>query len=404
MARQRGSGSLFQDAQGYWIGRIELPPGPNGERRRRVVRLKSKAAVQTRILQARAELAKSGDLPTGSPTLGQWLPTWLERLNVKPRTAAGYRTYITQHITPTIGRYRLGQLTPAHVARLHDSMATKGLSSTSALQAHRILSKALNDALRQGLVTRNVAQLVDAPRRAVAVRPSLTTEQARALLVSAAGDDLNAASWAVALLAGLRQGERLGLTIDQLDLDNGILTVAWQLQRLTWQHGCGTKAGEAWPCGKQRAGACPESKTPTKAGQEAKQIHGGLWLTRPKSRAGWRQVPLAPELVTILRAYLAAHPPSPDGFVFHVDGKPIDPRKDAEAWHASLEAAGLPAVPLHSARHTTATLLFSLGVPEDIRVRVLGHSSATVTRGYTHVTNELAADAMDKLGRLLLTE
>lgn len=61
-------------------------------------------------------------------------------------------------------------------------------------------------------------------------------------------------------------------------------------------------------------------------------------------------------------------------------------------------------MPLHSARHTTATLLRALGVPEDVRMQILGHSSATTTAGYTHLDLTEAADGLDRLAGLLLPE
>ena len=98
-----------------------------------------------------------------------------------------------------------------------------------------------------------------------------------------------AAAWSVALLAGLRQGERLGLTTEGLDLNKDLITVIWQLQRLTWRHGCGAEA-DAGPCGKVRGGSCPERFIDIPPDQEAEQIRGGLRLTRPKSRTGWRRL------------------------------------------------------------------------------------------------------------------
>ncbi|HLR93954.1 MAG TPA: tyrosine-type recombinase/integrase, partial [Jiangellaceae bacterium] len=367
---------------GLWIGYVTLPNDPvTGKRRRKVVSAKTQAAANAKLRKLRAELDKAGDLPTSSPTLERWLATWLDRIaapRLKPRTLATYRGYIEQYIVPTIGRHRLERLTPDHVRQLHHAITGRGLSSTTALQAHRILVVALRDAMREGKVTRNVATLVDAPSKAVASRGALTAEDARALLLSVAQDEQAAVRWGLALMAGLRQGEALGLTRDAVDLDAGVITVEWQLQRL--------------PRG-----------TTIPAGQEAERVHGGLWLTRPKSRAGWREVPIAPPLAEMLRRYLAYRPVGMGGLILYRDGgRPLDPSDDSRAWHAALKAAGLPRVPLHSARHTTATLLYELGVAERTRVAILGHSSATVTAGYTHVSDREAADAMGRLGMLLL--
>lgn len=397
--RAKGTGSVYQrSSDNMWCAVIELPREGTKRRKKMIVRAR-KQDVLTEKRRLEKELARAGDLVTSSPTLAMWLDTWIDRKSrssLKPRTATTYRGYIDRYIKPTIGRIRLDKLTAAHVERLHDAMTTQGLSSTTALQAHRILAKALTDAERAGKVTRNVATLTDAPRKAYAPRDALTADEARTLLLSVASDPAQAAGWAVALLAGLRQGERLGLTRDAIDLDTGILTVSWQLQRLKWQHGC-RKA----PCGLTPT-RCPERTVAIPSDQEAKRVHGGLWMTRPKSSTGWREVPLAAPLHAALTLYLEQTTPGDQGLIFHnADGRPIDPSRDSAAWHAALDAAGLPPVPLHSARHTTSTLLFKLGVTEQTRMKILGHSSAAVTRNYTHVADEETRDAMVRLGGLI---
>ena len=400
--REKGTGSVFQRADGMWIARIDLPAEGTRRRRKQVARKRKDDAVRA-LREMRKELDRTGDLPTASPTVASWMDQWFARVaapTLKPRTAATYRSYIDRYIAPSIGRTRLDKLTVAHVYRMHEAMDAQGLSSTTALQAHRILAKSLGDAEREGRVGRNVAALATAPRKRHAVRPALTSAQAATLLQSVADDPHQAARWSLALLAGLRQGEALGLTADALDLRAGLLTVSWQIQRLKWEHGC-EKRGERWSCGKVRAGSCPQRHVPIPHDQEATEV-AGLWLTRPKSRAGWREVPTVGVLHEVLTRYLDTVPLGMSGLILHrADGRPIDPAQDTKAWDAALRKAGLPDVPLHSARHTCSSLLAELGVPEHIRMQILGHSSATVTRGYTHLTGAEAADAMGRLSALL---
>lgn len=376
--RDSGSGSIFQRKDGKYVVRIELPSDGSGRRRKQIVRAKKADAI-TALRDLRRELDRTGDLPTSSPTIETWATLWRARVapTLKPRTADTYRGYLDRYIVPTIGKARLDKVTTDHVYRVTKSITDAGLSTTTALQAHAVLRKMLGDAEREGRIGRNPAELALAPRRAVNVRPVLTAEQAMALLahLESAGDPYLAHA-ALALLAGVRQGERLGITTPCLDLDAGSLAVEWQVQRL--------KAGIAPP-----------------ASQEAHHLDGGLWLTRPKSRTGWRQVPIVGPLERALREHMDRMPPAPGGLVFHRDGRPIDPSQDAREWADALKAAGLPHVPLHSARHTCASLLADLGVREDIRMQILGHSSATVTRGYTHLSVGEAREGMARLGQRL---
>jgi len=416
--REKGTGSITQrSTDGMYVVRVELPSDGLKRRRKTVVR-KKKADAIAALRQMRKDLERAGDLATASPTVEQWMNQWLDRIarpRLKPNTLDSYRGSITRYVIPSIGKVRLDKLTPAHVRKMHDyAMAPRATlvpdpedpegalvevlkprSSTTALQAHRVLAKALVDAEREGRVTRNVATLVDAPAKAVAVRESLDADEARRLLLSVADDATLATHWSVALLAGLRQGERLGLTRGQVDLERGMITVSWQLQRLRWRHGCKPA------CGRKRGADCPDRYIRMPDGQEGHEVHGGLWLTRPKSRKGWREVPIAAPLHAVLTRYLEGRALEPDDLIFTDEGRPVDPSRDSAAWSASLEAAGLPAVVLHSARHTTATLLHALGADEQTRMQILGHSSATVTAGYTHLSNAITADAMGRLGELL---
>jgi integrase len=397
-------GQPYQRASdGAWVVALELPSEGTKRRRKVIVRAK-KSDVILAAREARKELDRTGNLVTASPMLSGWLDGWIDRrakAKLKPRTAQDYRSTIELYLKPSIGRVRLAKLTPGHVEKMHDYvMHDLGLASTTALKAHRVLAKALTDAERAGKVPRNVATLVDAPTKAYNPRKALSAPEAVVLLRSV-GDGPLAARVGVALLAGLRQGEALGLTRDAIDLEAGTVTVSWQLQRLAWEHGCGDV-----PCGK-RAAFCPERTVTIPPDQEAERVHGGLWLTRPKSRTGWREVPIAAGLDVELARHLARFPLGPHGLIFTDTTKagrvvPVDPSRDAVAWDKACADAGVPDVPLHGARHTTATLLAVLGVPEDVRMQILGHSSATVTRGYTHRTTQDARAGMAALGGLLL--
>jgi len=397
--RRHGDGSVYQrNSDGKWLASVGLPARDGKRRRKVLVRGTEKEALKA-LRQAMADLERSGDLATSSPTLSQWLELWLTdcRKRLKPRTAAEYAAIVKNYISPTIGSKRLEKLTTGHVRELHAYMEDRGLSTTTMLHAHRALVKALNDAMREGRVPRNVAALVDAPRQARSPRTALTADEAKILLGSVRGE--RQLHFALALLTGIRQGERLGITRDAIDLERGTLTISWQLQRLKWEHGC------TEPCGKG-AGWCPERHVRRPADQEARQV-GGLWLTRPKSKAGWRQIPLEGPLLDAVRNHLASVELDDTGLIFrHYDARndrwsPIDPSADSKAWKDACEAVGITAVPLHAARHTTATLMYELGVPQQTREAILGHSSATVTAGYTHVSNPLKVDAMRQVGGLL---
>lgn len=410
--RTKGDGALYQRADGRWCGAVDLGWNPKtGARRRKVVTAKTQAEALAKLRAVRRAVEEHGDVPTSSTTVHAWLERWLRDIagpTVKPKTLDGY-AHKAAIIDEAIGRIRLDKLTPAHVRQVHQHAAGDGKrtdtdgnpvrrSPTTAVHCHRVLRKALEDARREGLVLTNVADLVSPPRAASSTTQPLTAAQSRRLL-QAVQHDPNAARWLIALLYGVRQGEALGLTWACVDYDAGTIDLAWQLQRFTFRHGC----AEGSPCRSRRGSSCPRRHLGIPAGYEHRVLEGAWVLTRPKKEKP-RIVPMLGVVEAALRQRqdATAHQPSPYDLVFcREDGRPFDPAKDNHAWHAWLDAAGLPSLRLHDARHSAATLLQSLGVEEATRMSILGHSTATVQRGYAHVDLTLQRAALERAAKAL---
>lgn len=406
--RIKGEGGLYQRADGMWIGAVDLGWTPEGKRRRKVVSSRTQAGALEKLRKVRTEVDKHGDLSTESLTVETWCRRWLDEVqapSVRPRSLDANRQHVERYIVPAIGRIRLDRLTPAHVARLRDFIVKDGgpdkvpggLSSTTARHAHRTLSKALKDAELWGLVPRNVAGIVKAPAKATSDRVALSADQAKVLM--RASSEKLAARWTLAVVYGMRQGEALGLTWDHVDLDAGTIDLAWQLQALKYRHGhrCACKP-------KSRAASCPSRTFDLPADYEVRQLVGARHLTRPKTTGSRRVVPMIPLVHAALTHHrsITASDPSPHGLLFaNADGSPIWPNRDSEAWHDTLDRAELPSVPLHTARHTAATLLLELGVDAATIAAILGHSDVVTTRGYQHVDLALQRAALERLGRLL---
>lgn len=378
--RDRGEGGIYQRADGLWAASIELP-AHGGDRRRKVMTSKDKGTAIRKLNAAKAELAKSGDLATSVLTVGQWFDRWLKHQQgeIRPATWATYESIARNHIIPAIGNVRLDRLTAAHVQRTTTASmqkgpgTDKGLSSTSALSVHRILSSALTDAEREGRIARNPAKLTDAPRRDVTMLETLTVKEA-AKLIQSAKDGTDQILWATFLLTGARRGELLGLTWGRV---TDVLDLSWQLQR----HG-------------------PNMTAP--ADYEHERVSGNLYLTRPKSKAGWRIIPLVDPLKTMLERWRTVAPDSV--YVFPTkDGKPRDPDNVSHAWTAALTGLGIKKhVRLHDLRHTAVDILYEAGVPENVIIEIVGHSSRAMTRAYKSRGNRpQLTDAMMRMSALL---
>lgn len=397
--RAKGEGSLYQrKSDGMFIGTVDLGYDGAGKRRRPTVSSRDYATVVAK-LRALRRAADESDLTTSTLTVETWLTHWLDNIasgRIRPRTLTTYRGYARRYIIPALGKRRLSTVTPQQIRAMHAAILAKGCSPTTARQAHAILVKAFSDARREGHVALNIGDRMDPPRKDTVPRSALTVPQAITMLRSVEDAPLGS-RWAAALLMGARQGECLGLEWDRVDLEGATVDLAWQLQRLQYRHGCGPRKDDAWPCGLKRAGSCPSRELDVPRGFEHRPVDGGLVLTRPKSRAGQRVVPLVPSMVRAL-----AKLPHRHGLVWtRPDGRPIDPRDDSAAWHDVLEAAKLPSVPLHAVRHTTATLLRQDGVDMPTIERIMGHASAAVTMGYLHDDLTLSRRALESLDRRL---
>lgn len=416
-----GDGSVYRTENGRW--RAALPPAQPGGKRQYL----SGATRSEVIAKRRAALAARARGETATlrpPKLEEWLRYWLDDIcpsRCDQSTIVGYRGKLIGHVCPAIGHVRIDKVTPDHLRKTYDAMRDAGLAPSSIAQTHRILRRAFKVAERERRISRNPCDLMDGPTfRRKEVQPLSQAEARRILRI--ARTRRNTARWSVALALGLRQGEALGLAWESVDLDQGTITIRWQLRRMYGWHGCGqptvaTVDGsqvKSFPCGHRQPSRCPKRVGET-----------GLHLRRVKSDRSNRTINLPAGLVKELRqhretqaaertaagrfwATFTGTPPEekdPRGIdlVFtHEDGRAIDPRQDYEMWLELLAEADVEHARLHDARHTAASLLLAQGVPTNVIRDLLGHSSSTLTREtYAHVTRQLADAAAAEMHGLL---
>lgn len=393
--KPNGASSIYKGSDGYWHGRVTVGVKDNGQPDRRHVRGKTEAVVTRKVRDLERDRDRGQVRKAGQRwTVAMWLTHWIDNIAapaVRENTTAGYRVAVNKHLIPGVGAHRLDKLEPEHLERLYARMQEQGSAAGTAHQAHRTIRTALNEAVRRGYLTRNPAVLAKAPRLAEKEIEPYSVEEVRRFLIEA-GKRCNSARWAVALALGLRQGEVLGLQWDDLDLSKGTLRVRRGRLRPTYAHGCDGKCG-------RKAGYCPE-RTTTRAD-----------TSDTKSRAGRRTVGLPDELVRLLRQHrqeqerereTAAQLWTDGGWVFATPtGKALNPNTDYHEWKRLLRDAGLRDGRLHDARHTAATVLLLLGVPERAAMGIMGWASTSMAARYQHLTDPLRADIAKRVGGLL---
>jgi integrase len=340
-----------------------------GERRQKHVSGPTRKACEAEIARL-LERDDRGEITSASRmTIADYLERWLEAIapNVRPNTLAGYRHKCTAHVIPLLGHRQLDKLTPLHVQTMNATLLGRGLSPTSVHHSHTILSSALSQAVKWGMLTRNVCQAVDPPRKARPELKTWTRDDVARVLNAAEGDPLETL-WRLALTTGMRRGELLGLRWIDVDLHRGVMAIRHTLVR-----GSGT----------------------------------AYIASTPKSAAGQRSIALgADDIESLTRHHdrqRLSRTPNPGGLVFvSANGNPIHHQSLQKHFSRLIERAGVPTIRFHDCRHTSATLLMESGVHPKIVQERLGHSSIAMTLDrYSHVSESVQQGAADRLNELL---
>ena len=365
--RGNGEGTIYKRKDGRYEARftVHTTSGP----KRRAIYGKTRAEVAEKLTKAMADRDEGISFSAGKLTLGEYLRVWLEdsvKDSVKPATYEGYARMVRNHIAPAFGSLKLKNLTPPHLRRLYKEKLDSGLGTRSVQYIHTTLHKALKQAADDGLIPRNVADSVKAPQLKRTEMKPLTSEQAKALLEAARGDRFEA-MYVLAITAGLRQGELLGLKWEDMDLEAGKLQVRRTLYKGNFT---APKTAKSRRTIKLTTRAVEALKRHREAQREEGEQLAGLWQDQ--------------------------------GLIFTTQvGTPVNRHNlYGRNFKPLLEKADLPhTVRFHDLRHTCATLLLSKNVNPKVVSEMLGHASVTVTLDtYSHVLPHMqdgAVDAMD---------
>lgn len=315
-----------------WVAQVSI--GGRGQRRYRRRWRRSER-------DARAALREMLDAaPRGMSrqALSDFLDGWVRDVRgLRPRTRIEYANAIALHINPTIGHIRLPDLTPAHVEGMIRSLEPV-LSPKSIRNVVGVLRRALTFAVRDELVTRNVAsrEFID-PVHVPSSEPRVLTASERTALLRAAKGDWLEALIVTADGTGMRQGELLGLVWGDLAADH--VNVQKALVR-----------------------------------RDGRYIRDDL-----KTERSERRVPLAPSVLAALRDHrarleAAGWMPIATGPVFpSVNGAPLSSGWVTHRFYALCAAAGIERAPFKVLRATFASRLHDAGVPERRIQDLLGH-------------------------------
>lgn len=381
--REPGDGSIYQrSSDNMWIASIEAGSTLDGTRRRITVSAKTRPAV-VRKLRDKKLAIEAGGIPTvrAGVTVKQWVDTYLElRMRPpKPLSPNGWNAAaspLRKWVVPKIGHIRLDALAPAHLRQVEDAQYAAGRKTSTADATQRAFMTCLNWAVREGHMV--PMRVLKAPRPGMgrSDRRDLNLDETIACL-EVASQLPHGLRWLLALLYGARLGEVLGMTEDEIRWDTHEIHLEWQLQDLQRVDPKNARAGYRMP-----------------RDYEAIHLRGAYHLVRPKSRSGYRVLPMTEAIEEALRDWLAIRPANPWGLVFpNAAGRPQSDKSDREEWQAIQCTAGVghPGgrwYHIHECRNFAATQLDEVKASDNVITSLLGHASIVTSRRYQTAHSE----------------
>ena len=389
--RNAGEGVIYQDKnRGLWIYQVSYKDS-EGVRKRKKFAAKTKREAMEKGKTFLNEQNQGLDVSRQDVTVAEWIDECMENYvkpRIRPRTYEKYLSSIKNYILPKFGKFKLSELEASSLQKHFNSLLIngradgKGLSPSTVRAARRYFAMCIDDAVREGLLLRNVIRLTKSPKLTRKEIVVLTKEEVTNLIETAKNIENNFMKimmpeiLSFTVRTGLRQGEVFGLKWEDIDFQNSCLFVKRSLAHV---------------------------------------VGKGAVFQEPKTKNSRRRVLLMPEDVESLKKYQQWQKNyaeelgdkfSGHGLVFTSPfGEPISPTNFIRRYFKPLlKKCGISEdFTFHGLRHTHATLLLQQGVNPKIVQERLGHSSIKVTMDtYSHVLPDMQKQAVDALRELFV--
>ncbi len=375
-------GHIRRRGKSSWAIVIELERAASGRRRQKWHSLRgTKREAERELARLIHEMETGAYVEPSRLSVAEYLEIWLcdsARPNVAPKTYERYEEIVRSNLAPGLGHHRLEKLRPLHIQGFYTEVLTRKrksgsgpLSAQSVLHFHRVLHRALGQAVKWQLLARNPVDAVEPPRPERKEIQTLTDEELIALLRHADGSRVYMPIL-LGMTTGLRRGEILGLRWQDIDLE----------------------AGQAKIC------------------QSLEQTRSGLRFKPPKSDRSRRQIALPQMTVDALmqhkraqredRLRLGSAYADSDLVITPSDGQAWPPNSFSSAFQSFIRRSDLPRLRFHDLRHCHATQLLRAGIHPKVVSERLGHSKIGVTLDiYSHVMPGMQDEAARSVDRVL---
>lgn len=224
---------------------VDIGPDPvTGDRKRKKETFKTKKEAERWLNDTINKVNNDTYIEPQKQTVGEYLKRWLDSYgeqNLASSTLESYQNIIINHLIPVLGAVPLQKLLPAHLQDYY-AQALKGgrvdtkkklgraLSPTTVLYHHRVIRETLNHAMKSGIINRNVADMVEPPRKVKAEIQVLPEDDTFKLLDLFKGSYLYMPVY-LAIMTGMRAGEILALRWSDIDLKKGVINISQSLRQ-----------------------------------------------------------------------------------------------------------------------------------------------------------------------------
>jgi integrase len=376
--------------------RIAVRDGGGKRQNRTIGTYRTKREAEKAERDALSLLERGTLLDPEQTTIAELLDTWLgsKKGSISANSIQDYESACRLHIKPAIGKIKVQKITPERLQSEYTKWQEGGMSARMVHRCHIVLSQALAQAVRFGMVHRNIALDVTKPSLNRGKHSVWTPEEVRAFLRAADNrpilvrtgkeaydkefktrpDDLTPL-WHFLVLEGMRRGEALGLRWADVNWARNVVHISQTVA----------------PDKSDRGKAIVQQRTKTNAGARtvklSRQTIEALTAHRDRQR--------------FVRQAAGESWIDHDLIVSTALGAPVNPTNVSRSFHRLVQQANLPRIRVHDLRHSSATLLLRQGVPAKIVSERLGHAGVGITMDlYSHVTpdmQDLAAEAMSAL-------
>lgn len=381
--RFNGDGTMRKRPDGRWEGRSSIGIDPEtGKQQQRSVYAKTEKELRSKMKSALKEWEERKSLPRlpaeqEKITFGEWLDIWLndyKKNSVRPSTYISYQNAIENHIKPAMGKIKLRELRPEQIQRFLNTQQKsgnaktdhEGLASWTVLKLKNVINGSLKQALRGGLILRNPTEAIIPPKLQQKDIRILSVDEQEKFMQALEGHRLET-FFKLALATGMRRGELLALTWDNVDFDNRTISILHSASRQL-NHETG--------------------KTE-------------IVLIDPKTQTSRRQIPMLSSVASILARHYARQQSekrsfgkgyNPNNLVFCSNvGTFLEPRRINTTLEKLIKKAEIEPINFHALRHTFATRAMENGIHPKIVQSLLGHANYYLTMDvYTHVLPSVA--------------